>query len=288
MTSKHHSRPARGAGSQSEHPKQQLAALYTRVASAYVEQGPPRFAYVGRRLVEMVCVGVGDTVLDIGTGRGAVLFPAAERVGRSGRVVGIDVAPGMVEHTRAAISEKGLPQADVHLMDAENLLFPDESFTHVLCSFAVFFFPDLARVLAETWRVLRPGGVVGFAFQRGVDPRWAWYEELLRSEGALDNLPALPSNGTSGREGDLVARLVSAGFLETRERLEEVKLRYRDAQTWWASLWTHGSRLPLERLEREHVARLQAECLERAQTLAEPDGLPELHRFVFVTARRAA
>jgi SAM-dependent methyltransferase len=192
----------------------------------------------------------------------------------------------MVARTRADLVARGLAWAEIQLMSAEHLQFADSSFTHVLCSYAVFFFADLPRVLAEMRRVLRPSGVVGFAFQRGVDPRWAWYEDLLREQGALDNLPVWPSSGGIRQEGALQASLSAAGFANAREYVEEVELGYADAETWWASLWTHGSRTPLERLAPEPLARIQAICLERARALGGPDGLPERHRFVFVTATK--
>ena len=86
----------------------------------------------------------GDVVLDVATGRGAVLIPAAWRAGPAGQVVGIDIAPGMVDYTRGSIQDQRLIHASVALMDTANL-------THVL---------------RELRRVLRPGGVVGFAFSR--------------------------------------------------------------------------------------------------------------------------
>jgi len=269
----------------SENPKQNVAALYSRVAAIYVDQGPPHFTYAGRRLVEVAAVGPGDSVLDVATGRGAVLLPAAERVGPSGRAVGIDIAVNMVERTRSALAEAGLTQASVQLMDGEQLQFASLAFTHVLCSFAVFFFADVPRVLGEFRRVLRGGGMVGFAFQRGRDPRWFWYEELLRGYGMLDNLPPLPGDGSIRREGALVASLQAEGFEEVHEQTEDVELFYRDAEAWWASLWTHGSRQPLEQLTPQISRRLHEECLRQAERLLTADGLPERHRLVFVTAR---
>jgi SAM-dependent methyltransferase len=170
-------------------------------------------------------------------------------------------------------------------MDAERLQFADQSFSHVLCSFAVFFFPDVPKALAEMRRVLCPDGVVGFAFERGVDPRWVWYEDFLRMHGALDDMPPVPGNGAIRGEQALVAALTSASFKDAREQVERVELGYQDVETWWASLWTHGSRAPLERMTPDRLATFKAACLERAQTLVGSNGLPESHQFVFVTAR---
>ena len=175
--------------------KERAARLYSSVASAY-EGGAPFFAHAGRRLVEIAGVAPGDAVLDVAAGRGAVLFPAAARVGPRGRVVGIDLAPGMVDETQAAIARRGVANAEMHPMDAEALAFEAATFDRVLCSFAVFWFPNLDRALAEMRRVLRPAGTVGFAFARGADPRWRWYTDRLRESGALAGLPLhFPSGG---------------------------------------------------------------------------------------------
>ena len=185
--------------------KRLVAALYTQVASDYAELGPPLFAHAGRRLVEIAGVAPADRVLDVATGRGAVLFPAAERIGPTGQVIGIDLAEGMVAQTVGAIEKCGLSNPAVRQMDAEALGFAPASFDRVLCSFAVFFFPDLSRALSEMLRVLRPGGRIGFAFSRDTDPRWHWYEARLRELGAFDALPAPPGRMGIRREGELTA-----------------------------------------------------------------------------------
>ena len=268
--------------------QQELAALYSRVAPIYAEQGPPFFEHAGRRLVELAQVRPGDVVLDVATGRGAVLVPAARRAGPAGQVVGIDIAPGMVDHTRRSIQDQGLTHTSVALMDAAHLGVQSEAFTHALSSFAVFFFPDVGGVLCELRRVLRPGGVVGFAFSRGTDPRWVWYEDLLRNHGALDGLPPAAGEPSIRHPGVLQAKLEEAGFAGVEEREEAAELWYATAEDWWASLWTHGSRRPLERLRPDVVARLQAEALERARGLVGPRGLPQRMTFVYVLGRRRA
>ena len=268
-------------------PKQLLAELYTRAAPDYGEVGAPLFAVAGRRLVEVAGVRPGERVLDVAAGRGAVLLPAAERVGPNGHAVGLDLALGMVEQAAATIAAAGLSNAEIRLGDAEQLPFRSSTFDRVLCSFAVFWFADLTRALAEMQRVLRPGGTLGFAFARGADPRWTWYEDLLRAWGALDDLPALPGQPGIREPGALVTRLSAAGFAGAREVVEDVELLYRDPEDWWASLWTHGSRVALERLPAAALGRVRTECLARAAAQTAADGLPQRYRLVYVLARRA-
>src|SRR5438132_4839489 len=109
--------------------KRDRAALYSRAAATYGEaQGLP-FAHAGRRLVELAGVGRGQRVLDVGAGRGAVLFPATERVGPTGFVLGVDFSAAMVAHTQVAIRERGLGQAQMVEFDVE-WLSPDALAAH--------------------------------------------------------------------------------------------------------------------------------------------------------------
>src|SRR5262245_28523694 len=89
--------------------KQRIADLYTRAAGAYGGIGPRLFQHVGRRLVEVADVSPGFRVLDVATGRDAVLFAAVEHVGLSGYVLGVDLAEGMVRETTGAIDRAGWP-----------------------------------------------------------------------------------------------------------------------------------------------------------------------------------
>ena len=66
---------------------------------------PPRA--VLRRVAQLVLLGPGGRVLDVGCGAGGALLPAARRVGPTGEAVGIDLAPGMVERARAAAERRG-------------------------------------------------------------------------------------------------------------------------------------------------------------------------------------
>jgi ubiquinone/menaquinone biosynthesis C-methylase UbiE len=265
--------------------REDVADLYSRVAPTYTEHGPPYFAHAGRRLAELTGVQPGDAVLDLGTGRGAVLLPAAERVGSGGSALGIDIAPGMITQTNRAIQDAGLHSASARLMDVTSLQLESGAFTHVLSSFSVFFFPDLPGVLLELRRVLKPNGVVGFAFSRGTDPRWTWYEEMLRGYGAFEGLPAPTGDPRVRERGRLTALLEDAGFADVHEREEPTELWYPSPEAWWASLWTHGSRRGLERLTPEQLARVEAASLERVRAMAEPRGVPERMLLVYVMAR---
>jgi SAM-dependent methyltransferase len=264
----------------------ETAAFYSRVAPRYAEEGPPYFAHAGRRLVEVAQVQPGDVVLDLGTGRGAVLLSAARQVGPGGRAIGIDIASEMVTYTRRTLETEQLAQASVQLMDVSTLAFEARQFTHVLSSFSVFFFEDLPAVLRKVHQLLRPNGVAGFAFSRSTDPRWRWYEQLLRDSGALAGLPGARGYPRIRQPGVLGGLLESAGFRDVVELEEPTDIWYASPEAWWASLWTRGSRRPLERMSPELLERVNTEALLRARELADQQGVLERMQLVYVLARR--
>ena len=101
----------------------------------------------------------GDKVLEIGCGTGTLTLAAKVRVGASGEVVGIDIAPEMVEVASRKATRKGI-DADFQAGSIEKIPFPDHSFDAVLCSFMIFHMPDAIRRkgFKEIYRVLKSGG----------------------------------------------------------------------------------------------------------------------------------
>mgnify|MGYP000955715150 CR=1 FL=1 len=135
--------------------KQRISGVFDRAAVTYDQLGPHYFSYFGRRLVDLMLLPAGASVLDVATGRGATLFPAAAKVGIHGRVVGTDFAATMVAETANELVLRNVTNVEVRQMDAEHLEFPHESFDYLLCGFALFFFPQLERAMAEFRRVLQ-------------------------------------------------------------------------------------------------------------------------------------
>jgi len=88
--------------------------------------------------VELAQVPDGAELLDVATGRGAALFPAAERAGRRGRAIGVDMTGGMAREVAADARRMGLSQVGICQMDAERLGFVDGSFGFVLCGHSIY------------------------------------------------------------------------------------------------------------------------------------------------------
>lgn len=107
-------------------------------------------------LVERSAPRPGERVLDVACGTGVVARLAAERMG-TGRVVGIDLNPGMLAVARTVPQTVG-PKVEWHETSVLHMPFPDGAFDVILCQLGLQFFPDRARALAEMFRVLTPGG----------------------------------------------------------------------------------------------------------------------------------
>ena len=110
--------------------KSETVAVFSSMATDFDSGGA--FAPVGQRVGEVVGIEPGQRVLDVATGRGAVLFPAVERVGSAGEVVGVDLAEGMVRAANEEAERRGSGTL-VRVMDAERLDFPDATFDRVVC-----------------------------------------------------------------------------------------------------------------------------------------------------------
>jgi ubiquinone/menaquinone biosynthesis C-methylase UbiE len=109
-------------------------------------------------LLRQARVSTGRTMLDVATGTGIVAEAAAQIVGHSGSVIGVDVSRGML-----AVAERRLAplrNVTIKVMDAQALDLPDASVDTITCSLALMLFPDPAQALGEMHRVLRPNGYV--------------------------------------------------------------------------------------------------------------------------------
>jgi arsenite methyltransferase len=103
----------------------------------------------------------GQVVLDLGSGSGVDAFLAARRVGREGRVVGVDLTPEMVALANSAKRSARLDNVEFASGQMEDLPLPDESVDVVISNCAINLADDKQAVFAEIARVLRPRGSIG-------------------------------------------------------------------------------------------------------------------------------
>ncbi|MBS0634265.1 MAG: methyltransferase domain-containing protein [Verrucomicrobia bacterium] len=232
--------------------KEWVAQTFDRASQRYGENGCSFFDYFGSRLVDLACPKKGDAILDVATGKGAVLFPAAEKVTKSGSAVGIDISQQMVEEAK---KRAPFPWITLQKMDAEKLIFADMSFDIVYCGFCLFFLPDVSRALHEFRRVLKPNGQLAVSVWGDRSPVDQWLAERIIALGITQRL----SVQNLYSEQALKEALSKAGFTKI-EIVTESKTFWHDSpEAWWETLWSHAIRAQLEQLSPSDLASLRQE-----------------------------
>ena len=268
--------------------KQHLSEIFDGAASTYGHVGPRFFSHFGRRLVEVAQIPGGSKVLDVATGRGALLYPAAESVGPQGAVTGIDLSEMMVQETNKELAgKKKSSNVEVRQMDAEHLQFPDESFDFVLCGFAIFFFPQLDKAMAEFRRVLKPTGHICVStFDKLFDEEWNWFFEI--ADIYLPSDPEVTQDPETDSETEPVfdtpeglKEIISlAGFDNIQIFSETAEFIYKTEEEFWSTLWSHGARGTLEKIEQEAgkdgLQKFKLDVFKKMSSIMQNDGLHQL------------
>ncbi len=172
----------------------------------------------------------GETVLELAAGPGDVGFAAAPLIGDEGRLISSDFSPEMVEVARRRAAELGLTNVEHRVLDAERVELEDDSVDGVLCRWGYMLMVDPARALAETRRVLRPGGRLALAVWRDAarNPWVALAGRVLVQRGLVEPPePGTPGMFTMAGDDRMRELLEGAGF--TIQQLEDVPVLFRYA-----------------------------------------------------------
>lgn len=150
----------------------------------------------------------GERVLDLGSGAGFDAFLAARQVGPTGRVIGVDMTPEMVEKARANAVRAGVGHVEFRLGDIEQLPVDDGSVDVIMSNCVINLAPDKPAVFREAFRVLAPGGRLA-----------------ISDVVAIGDLPAAIANDPAAYTGcvagaapvaDLERMIAEAGFERVR------------------------------------------------------------------------
>ncbi len=108
--------------------------------------------------VALASLKEGETVLDLGSGAGLDCFLAANKVGRKGAIIGVDMTPEMIEKARENAQEGNYKNVEFRLGEIENLPVANSSVDVVISNCVINLSPDKRKVFLEAFRVLSPGG----------------------------------------------------------------------------------------------------------------------------------
>ncbi len=108
--------------------------------------------------VTLASLKPGETVLDLGSGGGIDCFLAAQKVGATGKVIGVDMTPEMLDRARANKAKIGAENVEFRLGEIEHLPVANDSVDVILSNCVINLSPDKPAVFREAFRVLKPGG----------------------------------------------------------------------------------------------------------------------------------
>ncbi len=262
--------------------------VFNGAADTYDAVGVDFFQPIADRLIVSLAPRPGERALDIGCGRGAALFPLARAVGATGRVVGIDLSPRMIETTKAVASSLGI-DVDLRVDDAQEPTVEPQSFDLIAASLVLFFLPDPAAALVAWRGLLASGGRLGIstfgelsAAWNDVDAVFAPYLPIAMADPRTQAANS-PFASDAGVEG-LFAR---AGFTGVRTESITVPVRFDDVDQWHRWTWSQGQRRMWEFVpesERPAVLALAAERLEATRDANRRMGFDQGVRYTFGTA----
>jgi SAM-dependent methyltransferase len=191
-------------------------------------------------LISMAELLPGSVVLDVGTGYGGTLFRALDRIGGAGRIVGIDVETECVDWTKKEVAKRAISNAEILLMNARSMSFPDTGFDVVIAGmvgldedydFSAGKTIDGAPMMREIFRVLNPGGrlfISGWLWQEHLE----WMGELVRRY-----LPGCERRGYSPATEEGCADLLSGvGFERIRAVPFDGRYSFADPAAWMAAV----------------------------------------------------
>jgi len=219
-------------------------------------------------LVDAARVAEGERVLDVACGTGVVARIAARRVGPAGRVVGVDLNPGMIGVARSLPAPIGAPIEWLE-RSALDLRLEDASFDVVLCQQGLQFFPDKALAMREMRRVLDRGGRLALS---------VWIDAGLYNGAVGEALARFASNDAAVRF--CASRQVPAG--EELQRLS-TEAGFSDVEVCVSRIDVH-----LPRLDQFTLDHLAATPVAPVIAAADPEARKKIGASVMKQLQRYA
>ena len=257
-----------------DHKPNPIAAVFDRVADRYDQVGVPWFTPIAEHLVRELAPRPGERVLDIGTGRGAALWPLAAAVGDTGSVTAIDISERMIEQANREAAERGITTATITVGDAQRPAFAATSFDAIASSLVLFFLPDPPVALTAWIDLLVPGGRIGVSTFGPRSAAWMHLDEVFTPYLS----PTLIDARTSGTRGPFASDagveglLRDAGFLDIRTSHLNVDVLLDNVEQWRTWTQSHGQITHWAGIPDAELPALLAEAAVRLEGARHDDG----------------
>lgn len=196
-------------------------------------------AFLNHRIVGDARLRPGHRVLDLGSGTGYPALLAAQTVGPSGSVIGVDLADQMVAAAERKATRLGLTNVTFCTGDVTTLPFEAGSFDAVTSRFCLMFLPDIPKAAAEIARVLKPGGWVAAAVWSAAEKN----PSIGLAMAAIKQLielpppdPTAPGIFRLANPGELASLFQQAGLIDATDQEFLGEWSYASAEQYYTSL----------------------------------------------------
>ena len=181
-----------------------------------------------KHLIHGAGVEEGSHVLDIACGSGVLTRHALSRSGQSGRVVGVDPAPGMI-----AAAKEVEPRIEWVLGSAEALDSDDGMFDCVISQFGMMFFQDRRKAASEMFRVMNPGGSLAIAVWNSIEnnPAYGDIIAVLDEQVSTAAGDALRLPYSLGDPDEVINVLAQGGFTDIKFETRTEQARFPSSRT---------------------------------------------------------
>ena len=254
----------------SEDAKARSARTYNSASDYYDDPANSFWQRFGRRTIERLALTSGARVLDVCCGSGASAIPAAETVGSTGFVLGVDLAENLLALARAKAQHRGFKHIEFRAGDMLDLDLPDSEFDAVVCVFGIFFVPDMLAAVRELWRLVAPGGKLAITTW---GPRFFEPANTAFWDSVRDLRPDL-YKGFNPWDRVCDPESVRSVFAGAGVNAQDVVLEIgthalRSPEDWWAMVLGSGYRATVDQLDggdREQVRRKALEYIRESGT----------------------
>lgn len=247
-------------------PKHKAARTYDAAADHYDHEPLGFWSHFGRKTIERLQLQPGERVLDVGCGSGASAIPAAQRVAPHGRVIGVDLADGLLQLARAKAVAMGLRGVEFRKGDMEQLDDPNESFDAVVSVFSIFFVADMPSLIRRLWRFVKPGGRLAITTwgPRFCEPMSSIWWNAVRCERPELHAAFSPWDRLTSCEA--VERLFYDGGVQDVEVDAENRFQSLGSPgEWWTIVMGSGFRWTVDQLSSADAARVREKCVAWAR-----------------------
>jgi ubiquinone/menaquinone biosynthesis C-methylase UbiE len=238
-----------------------IIATYSAAADSF--DTLPFWHHFGQRTIDRLQLPAGARVLDLCCGTGASALPAAQAVGPTGTVLGVDLTPALLEVARAHAAARGLTAARFQAADVTSLAFPAGSFDAVVSVFGFFFLDDMPGMLRRAWSWLSPAGQIAITTWGEVvlSPGEPYFWEAVRREDpSLEHISPAARLATAEA---LEALFADAGLPPAEVVAERWRMPLASPEAFWPVIMGTSNRGVFDALPPDAQARVKRTVLDR-------------------------